>query len=136
VDYTAADGFGQYLKGAPCEKFALDFYGPMHCKSEAVTTHVMSCYTEPLMKQYQTCVETDYIAEVVDCVAAATTTQMSVCLASFAEGTMNASAATAITSAYDSCQDAALEAQGLHLPCTCLALAFALHLPCTRLCTA
>jgi hypothetical protein len=110
TDYT--DGFGQFMKGAACEMFALDFYGDVYCKAEAATMGTISCYENPLMNQYSDCVETDYIAEITDCVTAVAEEQVVTCLTTFALETMNASAASAISTAFETCEDLALFTQG------------------------
>lgn len=110
--YNDTDAFGQYLKGAACEKFALDFYGPFSCKSEAIEEHVATCYNKPLMKQYDECVKADYESEVNDCVVAATTLQVTGCLDNFVEAAKNASVSTTLKKTYDDCQDTALVTQG------------------------
>jgi hypothetical protein len=114
-NYTDADGFGKYLKGEACESYALDFYGDLGCKSEAVVRHLASCYEAPLTAQYDACVAPTYKAELVDCVAETTARQVEVCLADHVMTTVQRSITTAIDDANDLCQDVALFMQGKHL---------------------
>ena len=110
TDFT--DGFGLLLKGAACESNALSFYGDVGCKSEAVVEHLLACYEVPLQAQYEDCIESAYIDEVEDCVTKTVGRQVEVCLAKYAMDDVNASAAAAISTSYETCQDLALFTQG------------------------
>lgn len=63
-DFT--DGFGMLLKGAVCKSHALDFYGDVACKAEAITAHSIACYEVAQREQLQNCTMPAYVAEIND----------------------------------------------------------------------
>lgn len=65
TDFT--DGFGVLLKGAACESHALDFYGDVACKAEAITAHSFACFEVPQREQFRNCTMPALVAEIGDC---------------------------------------------------------------------
>jgi len=66
---SETDIYGVISQGLECELTALDFYGDIHCRTNALSMGYSECYTPPMTTQFVDCMATDIAAEMSDCIS-------------------------------------------------------------------